>query len=190
MNIVWEGKNMVLYINCCVRKESRTDRLARAVLKNMGDYTEIVLHTEDIKPLTEEVLEKRTALLANGAFDDPMFSYARQFAKADKIVISAPFWDGSFPSLLKVYIENIYAIGIVSRYGADGMPVGMCRADELIYVTTAGGQYLPDFSYDYIKSIAENCFGIKKTKLIKAEMLDIEGLDAEKILYDAINTIQ
>ena len=181
---------MILYINCCVRKESRTDKLAKAVLEKFGKYNELFLPAEDIKPLTEETLEKRTALLASGAFNDSMFRYARQFAEADKIVISAPFWDGSFPSLLKVYIENIYAVGIVSRYGADGMPIGMCRADELIYVTTAGGPYISDFSYGYIKAIAETCFGIKKTRLIKAEMLDIEGMDAEKILSDTIDRIQ
>ena len=180
---------MVLYINCCVRSESRTDRLARAVLKKMGEYTELFLPAEDIKPLTEEALEKRTTLLANGFFDAPIFHYARQFAEADKIVISAPFWDGSFPSLLKVYIENIYVVGIVSRYGDDGVPIGLCKADELIYVTTAGGPYIPDFSYGYIKTIAETCFGIKKTRLVKAEMLDIVGMDAEKILSDAINNI-
>ena len=180
---------MTLYINCCVRKDSRTDRLARAVLAKTGEYTELFLPSEDIKPLTEEMLKKRTELLANGSFEDPMFRYARQFAEADKIVISAPFWDGSFPSLLKVYIENIYAVGIVSRYGADGMPVGLCGAEELVYVTTAGGPYIPDFSYGYIKAIAGTCFGIKKTKLVKAEMLDIEGMDAEKILSDAINNI-
>ena len=178
---------MILYINCCIRKESRTDRLAREVLQSIGDYTELFLPAEDIKPLTEEMLEKRTALLADRNFDYPMFKYARQFAEADRIVISAPFWDGSFPSLLKVYIENIYAVGIVSRYCENGIPIGMCRAEELIYVTTAGGPYIPDFSYEYIKTIAENCFGIKKTKLIKAEMLDIEGMDAERILSDTIN---
>ena len=180
---------MVLYVNCCVRKESRTDRLARAVLEKMGEYTELYLPSEDIRPLTEEMLEKRTKLLESGQLDDPLFRYAKQFAEADKIAISAPFWDGSFPSLLKVYIENIYAVGIVSRYGADGIPVGICRADELIYVTTAGGQYIPDFSYGYIKAIAETCFGIKNTKLIKAEMLDIIGMDAEKILSEAVNSI-
>ena len=31
-----EVKVMVLYINCCVRKDSRTDRLARAVLEKTG----------------------------------------------------------------------------------------------------------------------------------------------------------
>ena len=43
-------------------------------------------------------------------------SYAKQFAGADTIVIAAPFWDLSFPAILKTYIENIYVTGIVSRY--------------------------------------------------------------------------
>ena len=98
---------MILYVNCCVRSESRTDRLARALLEKLGEYTELYLPSEDILPLTEKMLIKRTSLLENGQFDDPIFHYAKQFAAADKIVISAPFWDGSFPSLLKVYIENI-----------------------------------------------------------------------------------
>ena len=180
---------MILYINCCVRNKSRTDRVARTLLAGMGEYTELFLPDEDIRPLTEEAVEKRTALLAEGKLDDPMLRYAKQFAEADKIVIAAPFWDGSFPSLLKVYIENIYAVGIVSAYGADWIPIGLCKADELIYVTTAGGSYIPDFSYGYIKTLAENCFGIPNTRLIKAEMLDIEGMNSEKILSDLIETI-
>lgn len=180
---------MILYINSCVRSDSRTNRLARAVLGKTGEYTELYLPGEGLQPLSREALEKRTALLSAGRLDDSMFDYAHQFANADRIVISAPFWDGSFPSLLKVYIENIYAVGIVSRYDEKGMPVGMCRADELVYVTTAGGKYIPDFSYAYIKALAESCFGIKNTRLVMAEMLDIEGMDAEKILDEAIRNI-
>lgn len=180
---------MTLYINSCVRSNSRTDQLAKALLYKMGEYTELYLPAENIKPITVETLNQRTALLSAGQYDNEMFRYARQFADADNIVISAPFWDGSFPSILKVYIENIYAIGIVSTYGNDGIPIGLCKAENLIYVTTAGGQYIPDFSYDYIKALAETCFGIKSTKLIKAEMLDIEGMDADKILSDAKKNI-
>lgn len=32
---------MTLYINCCVRGESRTDRLARAVLSKMGNVIKL-----------------------------------------------------------------------------------------------------------------------------------------------------
>ena len=35
---------MTLYINCCPRRESRTDRLARALLAKLGDYEELRLY--------------------------------------------------------------------------------------------------------------------------------------------------
>jgi FMN-dependent NADH-azoreductase len=62
------------------------------------------------------------------------------------------------------------------------MPVGLCKAKELYYVTTAGGPYDSTYSYGYIESLAKHFFGIPTTYLVKAEMLDIEGYDAEEIL--------
>ena len=40
---------MVLYINACVRNESRTDRLARKLLDKLGDYTELKLSSENLQ---------------------------------------------------------------------------------------------------------------------------------------------
>ena len=105
---------MVLYINACVRDESRTDRLARVLLDKMGNYTELKLSEEGLKPLDKESLEYRSELIAKGQFDNDIFKYARQFADADVIVISAPFWDMSFPAIFKSYIEIIYITGLVS----------------------------------------------------------------------------
>lgn len=178
---------MTLYINCCVREESRTDRLARAVLQKLGgDFTELNLYEENLKPLDREMLNKRTALIEQGDYCDPMFDYAKQFASADTIVIAAPYWDLSFPATLKIYIENIYVTGIVSAYDESGMTVGLCKAKELYYITTAGGPYDSTYSYGYIESLAKNFFGIAETHLVKAEMLDIEGYDAEEILKHEI----
>lgn len=179
---------MTLYINCCVRKESRTNRLAKALLEKLGgEYTELLPEREDLHPLTEKMLERRTALIADGDYSDPMFRYAKQFAAADTIVIAAPFWDGSFPASLKVYLENVYVTGIVSRYGADGIPIGLCKAKHLYYVTTAGGPYFPAFSYGYIREIAEKAFGVAETHLVSAEMMDVDGFDPEAILQKAID---
>lgn len=181
---------MILYINSCVRNDSRTHKIAKAVLRKLGrEYTEIYLPDKNLQPLSSEMLEKRTKLTEQGDYSDAMFNYAKQFATADTIVISAPFWDLSFPAILKIYIENIYVTGIVSEYAPDGSPHGLCKAKELIYITTAGGPYVSDYSFGYIKELAEKYMGIPKTKLIKAEMLDVEGFDAEKIVQDAIKSI-
>ena len=182
---------MVLYINACVRQGSRTNRIAKALLSKLGDtYTELKLAEAGFAPLSAEALEKRTALIDSGDYSDPMFDAAKQFAGADTIVIAAPFWDFSFPASLKVYLENIYVTGIVSKYGSDGVPVGLCRAKALYYVTTAGGPYVPDYSYTYIQSLAKQAFGIRETHLISAEMLDVEGFDAEKIVSEVIRGLQ
>ena len=179
---------MTLYINCCVRKESRTNRLAKVVLQKLGkDYTELKLYEENLRPLDLEKLNRRTELIERGDFK--MFDCAKQFANADTIVIAAPYWDLSFPAPLKNYIENIYVTGIVSAYNENGLPVGLCKANYLYYVTTAGGPYDPTYSYGYIESLAKIFFGIPKTHLVKAEMLDIAGNDAEKILNNAINSV-
>ena len=53
----------------------------------------------------------------------------------------------------------------------------------------ACGPYMPVYSYDYIRELATDCFGIKETELIKAEMLDIEGFDAEEIVKSAIDNL-
>lgn len=174
---------MTLYINCCIRESSRTDRLARAVLQKLGgSFTELKLYEENPKPLDSKTLAKRTALIEQGDYSESLFDYAKQFAAADIIVIAAPYWDLSFPAVLKIYLENIYVTGIVSEYGENGLPRGLCKAKELYYVTTAGGPYDPTYSYGYIESLAKNFFGIPTTHLVKAEMLDIIGNDAEKIL--------
>ena len=177
---------MILFIDACVREKSRTRVLAEALLGKLSDEVTRVRLEEVPFDLTDQrYLEKRDALIAKGAFDDDMFSLARQFAQADTIVIAAPYWDLSFPSLLKIYFENVYAMGIVSRYGPDGVPVGLCRAKKLYYVTTAGGPYVSDFSFGYVKALA-TCFGIPEAILVKAEMLDVVGFDPDKIVADTI----
>ncbi|MCR5686348.1 MAG: NAD(P)H-dependent oxidoreductase [Lachnospiraceae bacterium] len=180
---------MILYVNSCIRKESRTNRLAKALLDKLGDYEEIRLADMELRPVDEERLKVRTSLIDARCYDDMIFDLAKQFAGADLIVVSAPFWDGQFPAILRTYIENIYAIGIVSAYDEKGNPQGLCRAKKLYYVTTAGGNYDPRFSFDYLDHLARDMFGIAETELIYAENLDIEGNDAEQILARAIEGI-
>lgn len=180
---------MVLYINACVRSESRTDKIARRLLSKLGEFKEVKLSEENLLPLSEEMLNKRTAYIEKGDYTDEMFKYAKDFSSADVIVIAAPYWDLSFPSCLKVYLENIYVTGLVSRYGEDGRPVGLCRTKMLYYVTTAGGPYNPSFSYGYIEELAKNYLGVKETRLIKAEMLDVIGFDGEKIVEETMNRV-
>ena len=176
----------ILYVNATVRKESRTDELSRHVLKQMkGNITEIKLDKEKIEPLNEITLKERNSIINNKDYTNGKLKYAIQFANADSIVISAPFWDLSFPALLKTYIENIAVTGITFKYSQDGRPIGLCKANEMYYISTAGGKFLPNFGYEYIKILCKELFGIKDIKLVYAEGLDIIENDSQEIIRKA-----
>ena len=134
----------------------------------------------------KRVLEFGKVSAASSAAHRLLEQERRQFAAADRFVIAAPLWDLSFPAQLKVFLENIYVTGIVTKYSEAGKPVGLCRANELYYDTTSGGPFDGRIGYDYWKTIAQDCFGIPTVKLLEAENLDIVGADAEKIVDDAI----
>ena len=177
----------ILYINACVRKESRTKKLTEKLIEKLNmPYEEICLEDISFSVVNEEYLNKRDDLISAGVFEDPMFDHARQFAEADVIVIAAPFWDLSFPAMLKQYFEQINVVGITFKYSEQGIPIGLCKADRLFYVTTAGGHYVPEeFGFGYVRSLAQNYYGIQDVRLIRASGLDIEGADVDLIMKDA-----
>lgn len=172
----------ILFINACVRNESRTLVLAKHIMKGMkGEIVELDLQREDIPLLNWELLEKREKLIRDGVKDDPMLRYARQFAEADEIVIAAPFWDLSFPAILKAYFEHVSVSGITFEYRA-GRPKGLCKAERLTYITTSGGPIFTDFGYTYVKAIATEFYGIKKTKAYRAMNLDVNMITTDTLL--------
>lgn len=183
---------MVLFINCCVRENSRTALLANGLLSKINKpYTELKLENCDFPRVDENYLKKRDMLIGQKRFDDPMFDLARQFAEADETVIAAPYWDLSFPASLKQYFEVINVIGVTFRYNEQGIPEGLCKAKKIYYVTTAGGNYVPEeFGFGYVKALAQGYYSIKDAELIKATGLDIYGADTEKILSDCIKNIK
>ena len=148
----------------------------------------VVLADRIIQPMTAEKLTEREKLIAVGHLDHPMFELARKFAEADHIVIGAPYWDLSFPAILKIYIGNIMVNTLTFRYGDHGQE-GLCKAEKLVYITTAGG-YIKDrnHGYHYVKDIA-NTLGIMDTQFLSAEGLDIAENDAMAILQEKIQAL-
>ena len=182
---------MVLLINACVRSQSRTKRLADELMKKLGGpVREVRLWEIDLPLVDEAFIQKRDELVKQGAFDSPVLALAKEFAAADTIVIAAPFYDLSFPALLKQYLEQVCVIGITFDYGPDGNAAGRCKASSLYYVTTAGGTFFPaEYGFGYVKALAQNFYGIPDVQLIKAVGFDIEGADEAKILREAIENI-
>ena len=184
-------EKQILYVNACVRKESRTKRLADKLLSKLGEpYEELCLEKSAFPIVNEEYLNKRDQLISAGDFQSPAFDLARQFSEAKTIVIAAPYWDLSFPSMLKQYLEQINVVGITFKYSEEGVPVALCKANRLFYVTTAGGLYVPeDYGFGYVKALAQNFYGIQDVRKIEAVGLDIYGANVNSIMRDAEDTL-
>ena len=182
---------MILYVNACVRKESRTNRIAQKIIsKYDGPVEEVRLSDISFPAVDEDFLTKRDQLIAEGEFNDPLLDFARQFSRADVIIIAAPYWDLSFPASLKQYLEQVNVVGITFRYNEQGIPEGMCKATKLVYVMTAGGPFAPEeFGFGYVKALANNYYGIEDCELVKALGLDIVGADVEGIMQEVLSTI-
>ena len=186
-----ETKKRILLVNACVRPESRTMDLARKVLEHLdGVVEEVDIEKEKILPLTNKTMEKRQAACDAGITDLPMMKYAWQFAEADEIVVAAPYWDLSFPAILKAYFEQITVSGVTFKNMGDGTYKKLCKAEKLYYVMTAGGPvYSPNMGYEYVKTLVSEFYGISDTTLFTAEMLDVDGADVPAIMEKAKQAI-
>ncbi len=188
----------VLYIKADAKadNESRTFRISDAFVKK---YKEI---NPDDEIITLDLYEEGIGFLPKGSIDElhtpkpgegknhPILKYAYQFQEADKYIIAAPFWNLSFPAILKAYIDYITVAGITFKYTANG-PIGSVKGDKAVYIVSRGGNYLAEpFSNlemggRYLKVLL-SFLGIKKLTTISADGLDIIGNDVEAILAEAI----
>lgn len=183
----------LLFVNCCIRgEESRTLRLCRVALEELKKkydgltVEELCLDKEDLQPLNSARLDARHALEKENQFSDPMFRYAHQFAGADLILMGAPYWEFQFPAMLRCYLELISVNGVTFYYTQEGIPMGMGKAQRLLYVTTAGGAIENrNCGFDYIKTLCGDMLGIPDMDWAAAEELDVWGVDVEGKLIEA-----
>jgi len=177
----------ILFINTCIRPESRTLLLAKHLLSKLsGNVEEVNLEKENIQPLNTQSLKLRQDLLAAEAFDDPMLRYARQFRDADVIVIAAPYYDLSFPSSLKNYLEAVACVGLTFYYDENEVAQTYTRAKKLYYVSTGGGILKKQYGFEYIKALAGEFYHIFDVQGFFAEKLDLLGSDPEAIMKKAL----
>ena len=182
----------LLVVDCCLRgRESRTAKLLEAFVDALGPDIEVerlVLEEEALFCLTGAHFDQRQRLLDRGELAHPRFRYAHQFAAADLVCIAAPFWDLSFPALLKVYIENISVDGITFT-ARDNRLVGLCRGTDLVFLTTRGGVYVDDpleMGSRYLDAL-HTFFGFDRYTCVAADGMDIDPAFARESLDRAMD---
>jgi len=162
----------ILFINSCYNEErSRTMYLAKKIFEKFDidskfDFEEIKIKDLNLLPLSEERLKVRFDLTNKKLFDMDMLTYSKKILSADIVVVAAPFYDFSYPSILKLFIENVSVPNLMYTYTKDGYE-GFARGRKFIYVTTRGSE-LPDsedFGYLNLDRMFK-LFGFKESQVI------------------------
>lgn len=126
----------MVIIDSCMREESRTRRIleaAREVLSTRYDIETIDVNAVGLLPVTPDILMERTA----GIVPEETVALARKIAEADRLVVAAPFWDMSFPSVLKAFFENMSLFGVTFTDNGSTC-TGLCKCKKVMYITTRG----------------------------------------------------
>lgn len=193
----------VLYIKCDAQKdnESRTYRMSDAFVeeyKKTHPEDEIVvldLYAEDIDFLPKDKVMEVHIPAQGENREHPILKYAYQFADADKYIVAAPFWNLSFPAILKAYIDYVCVTGITFKYTATGA-VGLCKQEsKAMYIVSRGGEYSTppadqfDMGTPYLRTLFA-FMGVKNFDVISANGLDVIGNDVEAIMSKAIAEAQ
>lgn len=182
----------LLFINACMRPQSRTLRLARMWLdRYQGDVEEVDVAQANIAPLDPDRLTAYSAAVSRATYDDPLFDCAKQFAAADEVLIACPFWNFSVPAKLHDYLELVCSQGVTFDVDKDGAYVSLCRAKRLTFVCTAGGAIgdaSNDHAFGYVRTLAQVFWHIPRIDNITVESLDAPGADAELLLRRALES--
>lgn len=164
----------LILIDACMRDgESRTRRILEPLMSELGKRYEIetvALDGEDYQAVGRRVLAER----GEGYVPEAIAEQARRLAAADRIVIAAPFWDMSFPAILKVFIENMSLFNITFKDNGTYFE-GLCRCEKVLYITTRGmnvktGEPM-EGATPYIKAIGA-LWGLGEVITVAAENLD------------------
>ena len=178
----------LFYIDCCLRNGSKTKRIADALIERLSERYEVEtirLSDYDFPVVKDDILNERS----NGFVPDEYVHIARKIAAADRLVISAPFWDMSFPSALKVFLENMSLFNVTFA-STEKECYGLCKAEKVLYITTRGmniktGDVLEQAT-PYIKAISK-LWGLGELHVIAAENMDYSTAEqVEEKIQNAI----
>ena len=168
----------LIVIDSCMREESRTRVIldaAREVLSARYEIETIDVNALALPPLTPEGLKARNA----GVVPQEALSVAGRIALADRLVIAAPFWDMSFPAVLKAFFENMSLYNVT--FTDDGSTcTGLCKCRKVLYITTRGmdiptGDFR-DQGSSYLKALS-SLWGLGEVITVAAWNLDYMPLE-------------
>ena len=171
--------NKVLYIKSTPKStdDSWSLKMSENFLENYRRFNpddvidELDLYSEGIQPLSGDELRKMPM-----PEETEEKRYASQFMEYNKIIIAAPFWNFSIPSILKAYIDRLLITGRTFKHTENGFQ-SLVNGKKAIFLMGRGRVY----SEEPMKSM-EN--GIKYLNLI---FRDFFGLETDSVVLEGTN---
>ena len=178
----------LFYIDACLRSGSNTKKIADAIIGKLAEKYEIEtvrLSDCSFPVVKNDILNERN----NGYVPEEYVAMAKKLAAADRLVIASPFWDMSFPSVLKVFFENMSLFNVTFASNEKEC-YGLCKAEKVLYITTRGmnistGDELEQAT-PYIKALSR-LWGLGELYVVSAQNMDYSTEEQkESKIKDAI----
>ncbi|WP_445488678.1 FMN-dependent NADH-azoreductase [Niallia sp. 03133] len=171
--------------------------------KSVNPNDEVVhidLYKENIPHIDADVFSGWGKLQSGSAFETlsaeeqgkvaRLGKLSEQFVSADKYVFVTPFWNFSFPPVMKAYIDSVAVAGKTFKYTEQG-PVGLLTDKKAIHIQARGGVYSQgpaaelEMGHKYL-TVIMNFFGVPSFEGIFVEGQNAYPEKAAEIKENAI----
>ncbi|RSK53985.1 FMN-dependent NADH-azoreductase [Bacillus canaveralius] len=201
------AKVLYVKVNPKADEQSYSSRLANAFLEEYktlhpeDEVEKLDLYKEEIPFLDVDVFSAWGKFASHDELTEVerekaqhMDQLTNQFLEADKVIFSAPFWNLSFPPMMKAYIDTICIAGKTFQYTEKG-PVGLVPDKPVLLIEARGGIYSVgpaaemEFSQKYLKTVM-NFMGIQSFTPFIIEGLHLDPAKEELIYQEAEQKIK
>lgn len=180
----------LLFIDCCIKGElSNTRKIALPLIEKLKEKYHIDILTINDLPL--EIIDRDYINTRENGYVPPhILKWANLIKECDRLVIAAPFWDMSFPSSLKVFIEHCSLFNVTFAVNEKGC-YGLCKCEKVLYITTRGMDIKTSDPLDgatpYIKALSQ-LWGLGEVEVLSCSNMDYVSLEEkEKKIINTIN---
>jgi FMN-dependent NADH-azoreductase len=148
----------VLYITAHPHDDTQSFSMAAGkafidTYKKVNPSHEVVavdLYKEDIPQIDADVFSGWGKLQTGKGFEElsdsekakvgRLTELVDQFVEADKYIFVTPFWNFSFPPVMKAYIDSVSVAGKTFKYTEHG-PIGLLTDKKALHIQARGGIY-------------------------------------------------
>lgn len=180
----------LLFIDCCIKGDlSNTRKIALPLIEKLKDKYHLDILTINDLPL--EVIDKDYIMRReNGYVPEHILKWANLIKECDRLVIAAPFWDMSFPSSLKLFIEHCSLFNVTFAVNESSC-YGLCQCEKVLYITTRGMDIKTNDPLDgatpYINALSK-LWGLGEVEVLACSNMDYVSQDEkEKKISDTID---